>query len=175
MSLAILPFRNASGDSSIDWLGPSLAEMLGRISDDRRHCERSPTDRLHQILRDLRISADSIFDPATLRTLAKFSNADTVFWGQYLKFGNEIRIDATLEDLKRQRSIPLKAQAPSQSGLQAAIDQLAQSIRDGLSLSSTRSRSSRRRRSSRPRNRSRRCALTTKGCSSAARVSSPRL
>ena len=95
-----------------------------------------PSDRLHQILRDLRISADSNFDPPTLRKLAKFSNADTVIWGQYLKFGNEIRIDATLEDVKRQRSIPLKAQAPSQSGLQAAIDQLAQSIREGLSLSS---------------------------------------
>ena len=28
VSLAILPFRNASGDPSFDWLGPSLAEML---------------------------------------------------------------------------------------------------------------------------------------------------
>ncbi len=28
VSLAILPFRNASGDPSVDWLGPSLAEML---------------------------------------------------------------------------------------------------------------------------------------------------
>src|SRR6266478_5946868 len=27
-SLAILPFRNASGDASLDWLGPSLADML---------------------------------------------------------------------------------------------------------------------------------------------------
>ncbi len=95
-----------------------------------------PSERLHQILRDLRISADSTFDPAALRKLAKFSNADTVVWGQYVKFGDEIRIDATLEDVKRQRSIPLKAQAPSQSGLQAAIDRLAQSIREGLSLSS---------------------------------------
>ncbi len=59
-----------------------------------------------------------------------------MIWGQYVKFGNEIRIDATLQDVKRERSIPLKAQAPSQSGLQTAIDQLAQSIRDGLSLSS---------------------------------------
>src|SRR6202047_1926472 len=27
-ALAILPFRNASGDSSLDWLGPSLADLL---------------------------------------------------------------------------------------------------------------------------------------------------
>ena len=136
VSLAILPFRNASGDSSLDWLGPSLAEMLRTDVGRSASLRTVPSDRIHQILRDLRISADSTFDPATLRKLAKFSNADTVIWGQYLKFGNEIRIDATLEDVRRQRSIALKAQAPSQSGLQAAIDQLAQSIRDGLSLSS---------------------------------------
>ena len=34
LSLAILPFRNASGDSSFDWLGSSLAEMC--IRDTRR-------------------------------------------------------------------------------------------------------------------------------------------
>jgi tetratricopeptide (TPR) repeat protein len=136
ISLAILPFRNASGDASLDWLGPSLAEMLGTDVGRSASLQTVPSDRLHQILRDLRISSDSSFDPATLRKLAKFSNADTVLWGQYLKFGDEIRIDATLEDVKRQRSIPLKAQAPSQSGLLAAVDQLAQSIRESLSLSS---------------------------------------
>ncbi len=136
ISLAILPFRNASGDSSLDWLGPSLAEMLRTDIGRSASLRTVPSDRLHQILRDLRISADSNFDPPTLRKLAKFSNADTVIWGQYVKFGNEIRIDATLEDVQRQQSIALKAQAPSQSGLQSAIDELAQSIRNGLSLSS---------------------------------------
>jgi tetratricopeptide (TPR) repeat protein/tRNA A-37 threonylcarbamoyl transferase component Bud32 len=136
ISLAILPFRNASGDSSLDWLGPSLAEMLRTDVGQSASLQTVPTDRLRQILRDLRISGDSTFDPPTLRRLAEFSNADTVLWGQYLKFGNEIRIDATLVDVKRQRSLPLKAQAPSQSGLLAAVDELAQSIRESLSLSS---------------------------------------
>jgi len=99
------------------------------------HLRTISSDRLHQILRDLHIPPDSTFDPATLRRLAEFSNADTVLWGQYLKFGNEIRIDATLEDLKHQRSIPLKAQAPNQSGLFAAMAELARSIRENLALS----------------------------------------
>ena len=135
ISLAILPFRNASGDSSIDWLGPSLAEMLSTDVGRSASLSIVPSQRLHQILRDLRISPDSTFDPSTMRKLAQFSNADTVLWGQYLKFGDEIRIDATLEDVKRQRSVALKAQAPSQSGLLAAVDRLAQSVRENLSLS----------------------------------------
>lgn len=135
ISLAILPFRNATGDSSLDWLGPSLSEMLRTDVGRSAKLQTVASDRLHQILRDLRISADSTFDPATLRKLAEFSNADTVLWGQYLKFGDEIRIDATLLDVKRQRSVPLHVQAPNQSGLLAAVDQLAQSIRESLSFS----------------------------------------
>src|SRR5438270_13107022 len=28
VSIAVLPFHNASGDATLDWLGPSLADML---------------------------------------------------------------------------------------------------------------------------------------------------
>src|SRR5205823_6326166 len=79
--------------------------------------------------------SDSTFDPAALRRLAEFTNAQTVLWGQYLRFGNEIRIDATLEDLRTQRAVPLKVESPSQSGLFAAITQLAQQVRESLALS----------------------------------------
>ena len=136
ISLAILPFRNASGDPSLDWLGSSLAEMLRTEVGESASFRTVSSDRLHQILRDLRISGDSTLDPASLGRLAEFSNASTVLWGQYLRFGSEIRIDATLQDVKRQRTIPLKAQAPSESALLGAIEQLAQSIREGLALSS---------------------------------------
>jgi eukaryotic-like serine/threonine-protein kinase len=136
VSLAILPFRNASGDSSIDWLGPSLAEMLLTDVGRSASLRTVPPNRLQQVLRDLRVSSESSIDPTMARKLAQFSSADTMVWGQYVKLGNAIRIDATLEDVKRQRSIHLKAQAPDQNGLQAAVDQLAQSIREGLSLPS---------------------------------------
>jgi serine/threonine protein kinase/tetratricopeptide (TPR) repeat protein len=136
ISLAILPFRNASGDSSIDWLGPSLAEMLLTDVGRSASLRTVPPNRIQQVLRDLRISSESTVDPATVRKLAQFSSADSMVSGQYLKLGSAIRIDATLEDVQRQRSIHLKAQAPDQNGLQAAVDQLAQAIREGLSLSS---------------------------------------
>ena len=82
VSLAILPFRNASGDASIDWLGASLAEMVRTDVGQSAHLRTISSDRLHQILRDLHIPPDSTFDPATLRRLAEFSKADTVLWGQ---------------------------------------------------------------------------------------------
>src|SRR5258706_1533742 len=91
---------------------------------------------LQEILRDLRIASDSNLDPSTVRRLASFSNAETVVWGQYLKYGNEIRFDATLEDLTRQRSIALKAAAPGEDSLLAAVEALADEVRSNLALAS---------------------------------------
>ena len=65
---------------------------------------------------------------------AEFGSADTVLWGQYVTFGNEIRIDATLENVKQQRAVPIKAQAANQGALLVAIGQLAASVREGLAL-----------------------------------------
>jgi len=134
VSLAILPFRNASADQSLDWLGPSLADMLSTdVGQSARLRTVSPSN-LHQIFSDLRISSTTILDPATIRRVADFSNADRVVWGQYVRLGNAIRIDATLEDIKNNRTFPLKADVPSEKDIPGAVDHLADSIRQTLAL-----------------------------------------
>jgi eukaryotic-like serine/threonine-protein kinase len=136
-SLAIVPFRNASGDQTIDWLGASIADMLTTDVGQSSSLRTVSSDRLHQILRDLRISPDFTLDADTLRRLAEFSNADQVIWGQYAKFGDKIRIDATLQDLKQQRTVSLKTEALNEKELLAAVDELAKSIQQNLAASSS--------------------------------------
>ncbi len=136
LSLAILPFRNASGDPSVDWLGPSLAEMLSTDVGESARLRTVSPNSLHQIFTDLRISPASALDPATIRRVADFSKADRVVWGQYAKFGDQIRIDATLLDIKNDRSVPLKIDVPSEKDIPGAIDRLAESIRQKLALPS---------------------------------------
>ena len=136
LSLAILPFRNASTDVSLDWLGPNLAEMLRTDMGQSASLRMISSDRLHQVLRDLRIPENAVFDQDTLKRLAEFSSADTVVWGQYVKIGEQIRIDATLRDLKHQRTIPVKVEAANEKALLPAIAQLAQSIQQNLAVSS---------------------------------------
>lgn len=134
-SLLILPFRNASGDASLDWMGKSLAEMLGTDVGQSEALRTVPPDRLHQILNDLRVSAGSELDADTIRRIAEFTNADHVVSGQYAKYGNQIRIDATVQDLKAQRTTPISATAPSEQGFPHAVDDLAQSVQKSLTLS----------------------------------------
>jgi eukaryotic-like serine/threonine-protein kinase len=134
VSLAILPFRNASGDPNLDWLGPSIAEMLSTDVGQSSQLRTVSPNVLHQIFTDLRISSATVLDPPAIRRVADFSNADRVVWGQYARFGDQIRIDATLQDIKNDRAVPLKIDVPGEKEIPGAIDRLAESIRQKLAL-----------------------------------------
>src|SRR6202171_456710 len=134
-SLAILPFRNASGDNSLDWLGPSLADMLSTDVGQSARLRTVSPDRLYQVLSDLRITPGSAIDPTIVGRIAEFSNADTVVWGQYAKFGDQIRIDDTLLDLQHNRRAPLKIEAASEKEIPKTVDGLAELIRKNLAVS----------------------------------------
>jgi tetratricopeptide (TPR) repeat protein/predicted Ser/Thr protein kinase len=134
VSLAILPFRNGSGDPQLDWVGATLADMLSTDVGQSAQLRTISPDRLHQILRDLHIPANADLDPETLKRIAELSNADTLVSGQYAKFGDQVRIDAMLVDLKRDRRAPLKIVAANESGIPATVDGLAELIRKNLAL-----------------------------------------
>src|SRR5437868_1230818 len=134
VSLAILPFRNASGDPALDWLGSSMAEMLTTDVGQSSQLRTVSPNVLHQIFNDLHYSSATVLDPAAIRRVADFSSADRVVWGQYARFGDQIRIDATLQDIKNDRTVPLKIDVPSEKDIPGAIDRLADSIRQKLAL-----------------------------------------
>jgi eukaryotic-like serine/threonine-protein kinase len=136
LSLAILPFRNASGDASLDWIGPSLADMLSTDVGQSARLRTVSQNQVHQVFSDLRIIPNSSIEPATLRRLAEFTNADTLVSGQYARFGDQIRIDATLQDLKNDRSVPIKIEAVDEKDIPGAVDRLATAIRNNLAFSS---------------------------------------
>jgi tetratricopeptide (TPR) repeat protein/predicted Ser/Thr protein kinase len=133
-SLAILPFRNSSGDAKDDWIGSSVADMLSTDIGQSAHLHTVPPDRLHQVLSDLRVGPETTVDPDTLRRVAQFSNADVVVFGQYARFGDQIVINATIRDLVHDQTVPVKAQALVKD-LPSAIDSLADTVRKNLSLS----------------------------------------
>ena len=136
VSLAILPFRNASADQGLNWLGSSVAETLSTDVGQSAHLRIVSPERVSQILRDLRISPDASLDSATVQRLAEFSNADNIVWGRYTRFGDQIRIDATLQDMKHGHTTTLSESA-TENNILKAIDVLAGDIRSNLTLSSS--------------------------------------
>ena len=134
LSLAVMPFQNASGDESLDWLGPSLADMLSTDIGQSSHLRTVSPDRVQQVFHDLRLTSNAIVDSSTLGRVAEFTNADTLVWGRYTRLGDQVRIDANLQDRKHNRTIQLKAEANSQKDISGAVDRLSESIRQNLAL-----------------------------------------
>ena len=134
ISLTIVPFRNASGDRSLDWLSTTLAAMLRTDMGQSSTLRTAASDRVDQIMHDLRVAPDANLGPDTLRRVAEFTSADRVLWGQYSKVGEHIRIDATLEDIRQQRNFTMNAEAASEKDLPQALQQLADSVEKNLAL-----------------------------------------
>ncbi|MEQ1472287.1 MAG: tetratricopeptide repeat protein, partial [Candidatus Acidiferrum sp.] len=133
-SLAILPFHNASSDPKLDWLGSELAETLSTDVGQSSSVRMVSADRVGQVLKDLRLTPQSELNQSTVGQIANLSNVDTVVWGQYAQFGDHIRIDATIQDLKRGHTAAVKEDAASEKEILPAIDRLAAQIRQNLSV-----------------------------------------
>lgn len=135
VSLAILPFKNATGNPEFDWLSDGLAEMLRTDVGQSASLRTVSSDRLHQILSDLRLSTGDNMEEVTLRRVAEFGNADTLVWGQFVQLGDTIRIDATVRDFERHNTVTLKAEAVNEDELLEAVNDLAEEVRESLALS----------------------------------------
>ena len=136
VSLAILPFQNSSGDAALDPWGANLADMLTTAVGQSAQLRIVSPDRLHQVLSDLKITPGTQVDPSMITNIAKFSNADTVVWGKYFKNDNKIHIQATLRDLKQGQDKSINLDVGSQTDITTPVNQLADLIRQNLSISS---------------------------------------
>ena len=56
--------------------------------------------------------------------------------GEYVRFGDQIRMDVSLQDLRRDRRVPLKIEAANEREMPSAVDRLAELIRQNLAVSS---------------------------------------
>ena len=132
MSLAVLPFRNASGDPTLDSLGTSVSEVLTTDLGETVHVRTVAPTRVHQVLGDLGIDRNKAFSATDLARIAEFTSARSILWGRWLKLGDDIRIDATLQDLDRQQTTQLTVNAANQAALLDAIARLAADVRQAL-------------------------------------------
>ncbi len=132
MSLAIVPFYNASGDSSVNWMGASIAEALSSDIGQSAHVRLVSPGRLQQVLQDLRVSSQSQMDLSVLKRIADSTNADTLVSGQYERFGDQTRITATVHDIKNDREISVHTDVASDKDLLGSLEKLADNLREKL-------------------------------------------
>ena len=130
-SLAILPFRNASADPSMDWLGKVLADMLRTDLGEASGLRIVPSERLSQILSDLRIAPNTEIESGMLERVSQFSNAELLVAGQFARFGSAVRLEARLR-AKDRAEISVNSEAAADADIPQAVKQLASALRERL-------------------------------------------
>ena len=125
VSIAVIPFRNQTGDAGLSSLGASIAEVLQTELGQTAYVRTVPSGRVEQVLRDLRIDAESAIDPRMVPRIAELTSADVVVIGTVSRFAQEIRIAGTLYNVARSGEDALNARAPNEGALLTAVDDLA--------------------------------------------------
>jgi eukaryotic-like serine/threonine-protein kinase len=129
-SVAVLYFENNTGNPQLDWLRTGLTDMLVTDLSQSPDVEVLGTDRLVQILTNLRRQDDRQISFDTVQEVAKRAGVKSVILGSYVKAGDTIRINLKLQDAASGRIVTAeRIDAPNESTLLTSVDDLTKRIK----------------------------------------------
>jgi len=134
-SVAVLYFENNTGNTQLDWLRTGLTDMLVTDLSQSPDVEVLPTDRLVQILTDMRRQDDRVISSDTVNELAKRAGVKTVLVGSYVKAGDTIRINTRLQEVATGKIVASeRVEALGESNLFPTVDDLTRKIKAKFAL-----------------------------------------
>jgi eukaryotic-like serine/threonine-protein kinase len=129
-SVAVLYFENNTGNPQLDWLRTGLTDMLVTDLSQSPDLEVLPTDRLVQILGDLKHQDDRTISFDTVQQIARRAGVKTVALGSYVKAGDTIRINLKLQDPFSGKLVTSeRVEAAGESNLFPTVDDLTKRIK----------------------------------------------
>ena len=129
-SVAVLYFDNTTGDKELEWMRTGITEMVVTDLSQSQDIEVVGTDRLYDIMAQLKRADDKVLSPDVIREVAQRTGVDSVIVGSYVKSGDAIRINLRLQEAKTGRIVTSeRVEGPNASSLFAMIDDLSRRIR----------------------------------------------
>ena len=136
-SVAVLYFENKTGSPQLDWLRTGLTDMLVTDLSQSPDVEVLGTDRLVQILTDMKRQDDKTISYDTVQELARRAGVKSVVLGSYMKSGDTIRINTTLQEVGTGRIVTSeRVEAIGDNNLFPTIDDLTKRIKAKFALPS---------------------------------------
>jgi TolB-like protein/tetratricopeptide (TPR) repeat protein len=137
-SVAVLYFQNNTGNAQLDWLRAGLTNMVVTDLSQSPDVEVLSTDRMYQILAYLKRQNDPVLSSDTVREVARLGGVRHVLLGNYVKAGDAIRLDVTVQDAVSGRIVSAEhLEAPTEASLFSTVDDLTRRVQSGLSATAT--------------------------------------
>ena len=132
-AVAVLYFDNNTGDNSLDWIRTGLTDMMVTDLSQSTDFEVVGTDRLVQILQDMRRADDRVMSADVVREIANRAAVDTVLVGSYVKAGGTIRISARLQEARTGRIMSAeRVEGAVESSLFSLVDELTRRFKSKM-------------------------------------------
>jgi tetratricopeptide (TPR) repeat protein/TolB-like protein len=129
-SVAVLYFENNTGSPQLDWMRTGLTDMLVTDLSQSPDVEVLGSDRLVQILDEMKHLDDRQISFATVQELAKRAGVKSVILGSYVKAGDTIRINVKLQEADSGRIVSSeRVEAANESNLFTTVDDLTRRIK----------------------------------------------
>ena len=138
-AVAVMYFENNTGDPSLEWMRTGLTDMLVTDLSQATEFEVLGTDRLLQILQELRRADDRVIAADVVQEVATRAAVDTVLVGSYVKAGETIRINARLQNARTGRIVTAeRVEGAGPASVFSLVDELTRKLKASLtSMSST--------------------------------------
>jgi len=133
-SVAVLGFRNLSGQSDNAWLSTALAEMLTTELAAGEQLRTIPGENVARMKRDLSLPEADSFSSETLARIRKHLGSDLVVLGTFLESGNQIRLDFRLQDAVAGQTIASFSENGQPSELLDLVSRTGANLRQKLAI-----------------------------------------
>ncbi len=135
-SLAILYFKNNTGDASLEHWRTALTDLLITDLAQSRFVRVLSAERLFNVLEDLDQLQAATYSSDTLREVAERSRVDHVLVGNYTEAGDKYRINVSLQEAASGELISSEnVEGEGERSFYAMVDELTRWIKSNFELS----------------------------------------
>ena len=149
-AVAVLGFKNLSGQARSAWLSTALSEMLTTELAAGEQLRAIPGEKVARMKRDLTLGQGDSFAADTLARIRSHLGTDLVVLGSYLTVGGRIRFDVRLQDAAAGETIASIAETGTDAELFEIVSRIGARLRERIGVAGLSSADAARVRASRP-------------------------
>jgi tetratricopeptide (TPR) repeat protein/tRNA A-37 threonylcarbamoyl transferase component Bud32 len=133
-AVAVLGFKNLSGQPAVAWLSTALAEMLTTELAAGEQLRTIPGENVARMKSDLALADADSFASDTLTRINTSLGTDIVVFGSYAVIGDAIRFDVRMQDARAGDTIAAVAETGREEQLFEIVSRIGSRLRDRLGV-----------------------------------------
>ena len=134
-AIAVLSFRNNSGDPALDIWKENLPTLLAGGLGQSRYLRLVDDPTVYGILKKLNLLNAEKYTPEELKTIGTEGRATHLISGNYLDAGGKFIVNLSLIDAKTGTVLaPIQAEAPNREAIFNSVDSLVKKVKSALNI-----------------------------------------